>query len=236
MVRSRLNQQLKEKSMHTIVMSIVGSIIIIILLVLFGVPALIKLGGALQSNSDTGSTTATDSTALISPPFLDPLVSATNSASITVSGSATGKYTIRLYNNDTFIKEATSKDDGSFSFRNVTLKDGDNAIKVVAKSSDGKNQSKDSGTLHVVYSNKEPALSIDYPSDGSAFKDNKTLTVRGKTDSDAQVTVNGFQAIVDSNGGYSYTFQLHDGGNDIAVITTNSAGNKKAQTIHVTYN
>jgi hypothetical protein len=177
-----------------------------------------------------------ETSAFISPPSLDPLFSATNSASITVKGSTTGKYTIRLYNNDTFIKEVLAKDDGTFIFHNVNLKDGDNALKVVAKDPQKKTQSKDSEITHVVYSNKEPTLSIDYPTDGAGFKDNKVITVRGKTDTDAQVKINGFQAVIDSTGGYSYNLSLHDGGNDITVVTTNEAGNSKQQTVHITYN
>jgi hypothetical protein len=235
MARSRLNSQLKEKSIHTIVLSIIGSIAIILLLIFFGIPALIKLGSALSHN-DSSSNPESETSAFISPPSLDPLFSATNSASITVKGSTTGKYTIRLYNNDTFIKEVLAKDDGTFIFHNVNLKDGDNALKVVAKDPQKKTQSKDSEITHVVYSNKEPTLSIDYPTDGAGFKDNKVITVRGKTDTDAQVKINGFQAVIDSTGGYSYNLSLHDGGNDITVVTTNEAGNSKQQTVHITYN
>jgi uncharacterized protein HemY len=53
MARSRLNSQLKEKSIHTIVLSIIGSIAIILLLIFFGIPALIKLGSALSHNDST---------------------------------------------------------------------------------------------------------------------------------------------------------------------------------------
>jgi hypothetical protein len=132
MARSRINRQLQEKSMHTIILSILGSIAIILLLIFFGVPAIIKLGSAL-SHSDTNIEAQTDATTFIAPPSIDPLFSATNSATITVSGSSTGSYTIRLYNNDTFLEEMSSKDNGTFQFRNVHLKDGDNALKVIAK-------------------------------------------------------------------------------------------------------
>jgi hypothetical protein len=235
MARSRINRQLQEKSMHTIILSILGSIAIILLLIFFGVPAIIKLGSAL-SHSDTNIEAQTDATTFIAPPSIDPLFSATNSATITVSGSSTGSYTIRLYNNDTFLEEMSSKDNGTFQFRNVHLKDGDNALKVIAKDTKKNKQSKDSEITHVLYSNKEPSLSIDYPSDGATFKDNRSITVRGKTDINAQVKVNGFQAVMDSNGGYSYNLPLHDGGNDISVVATDMAGNTKQQTIHINYN
>lgn len=237
MARSRLNRQLQEKSIHTIVFSVVGSLLIIILLIFFGAPALVKLGGILSHKDTSGSsnTATNEASTYISPPSLDPLFTATNSAKIKVSGTTNGKYTIRLYNNDTFVDEVSSKDDGTFIFTNVKLKEGDNALKVIAKDPEKKSQSKDSDITHVIYSNKEPSLTINYPTDGAAFKDNRILTVRGKTDNNAQVKVNGFQAVMDSSGGFSYNLSLHDGGNDITVVATNEAGNTKSQTIHITY-
>jgi bacillopeptidase F len=116
----------------------------------------------------------------------------------------------------------------------VSLRSGENSIKV--RVSDGNQKSNFSNILSITYLNEPPELSIETPSDGTQFhKDEKTIEIKGKTNSGTKITVNDFWAIVDTDGNYSYTMALKDGDNQIKVIATDAAGNKTEKQIKVTY-
>jgi bacillopeptidase F len=97
-------------------------------------------------------------------------------------------------------------------------------------------ESEFSNVLTVAFKSAPPSLNLDSPSDGQSFsKDQNTATVKGVTDPDVKVTVNGFWAITDSQGNFSYDLPLQNGDNKITVIATDMAGNKNEKDIKVTY-
>ncbi len=234
--RSRLSQKQKSKSVKQLFLSIAGIIVILFLLVKLGIPMLINFSlflagvkGGASNSQDTNSST------ILLPPILNPTYTATNSATISVSGTAIAKQSIQLFLNDDQIDATDTKSDGSFSFNNIVLNQGQNIIKAKAKTGD--KTSEFSVPLTITYGNKAPTLTIDSPQNGQTFsKDNRTVNVSGKTDPDIRVTVNDFWAIVNDSGNYSYSLQLQNGDNTIKVLATDPAGNKTQQEIHVTYN
>jgi len=135
--------------------------------------------------------------------------------------------------------DAQPTDDmGKFSFNNILLNDGDNAI--FAKATKDNKDSDSSNTLTIFYKKSAPSLTIAAPSDGQSFDKNNTTNsnqtpVSGKTDPDAKVTVNGYQAIVDDSGNYSYTMTLVNGDNHIHVEAIDLAGNKTDKDIMIKY-
>jgi hypothetical protein len=230
-MRSRLTKTFVRKTKQRLFFNSLGILVIIILLIKFGIPFLINVSLFL-AGARSNVSTQTQNNAFLAAPVLDSTYSATNSATTTITGSAGQKETIRLFVNDVFIDESESKDDGSFAFKNVSLTDGDNTIKVKAKLD--KSESDFSNKITITYKHTAPTLSIDSPSDGASFnKDQTTITVTGKTDADARVTVNDFWAIVDDKGSYSYSLHLQNGDNTIKVDAMDAAGNKTEKTIKV---
>jgi len=210
---------------------VVGTLLIFFLIFKFGIPFLLFISGN-SSQKDVVQTNSKPT--FISAPVLNQDFTATNSAQIKITGNANPKQNIRLYVNDQLVDKTSTKDDGSFSFDAVSLKDGDNAIQTKAQVDD--KESDFSNTITITYKNKQPSLDVTNPSDGQTFsKDQNQLNVTGKTDPDVRVTVNDFQAIVNSDGNFSYTMQLQNGDNQLKIIAIDAAGNKTEKDLKVTY-
>ncbi len=236
MEKTRLKKKLERQTLRNIILTILGIVIIIVLFLTFGIQILINFSlgiEKLRGSQDVSS--SNNSSEYVAPPVLDPTFSATNSAQVKITGYTTTKQTLKLYINGRLVTSTSTKPDNTFVFDNVTLDQGNNTIKAKAFTQDGK-ESDYSNTVTINYSNKTPSLTIDSPQDGQNLgKNDNPLKVTGKTDAGDKVTVNGFWAIVDDNGQYTYMLTLQNGGNDIKVITTDDAGNKTEKDIKVNY-
>lgn len=236
MMQSRLNRANEQRMKQRLVLTVVGTIVLLIVLVKFGLPALINFSLFLSSGSNqSSSNNPSNQSTYLTPPILNPIPTATNSASFDISGVAGAKQLVKLYINDTYIDSLTSKDDGSFIFKGVALSQGQNVIK--AKVKNNTTESDYSSPWTITYINSAPSLSITQPADGQSFSgsQNASITIAGKTDPDVRVTVNDFWAITDNNGNYSYNLHLQNGSNQIKVIATDTAGNKTEKDISVSY-
>lgn len=234
MTRSRMNKRLVKQTERNLLLVIVGGAVLLVLFVFFGVKLLVNFSLFVEKKTDTSANEQSKDIVMIAP-ILDPIASATNSASIDVTGIAGSGDYVTLYVNGKQLKKADVKDDNTFAFRDVELDKGDNTIKAKAFSDD-KKESKFSDSESVTFSNKAPALSVDFPSDGETYhKDNNPLRVRGKTDKNVRVTINDFWAMVDDDGNYYYNLPLQNGDNQITVVATDDAGNKTTKSLKVTY-
>ncbi len=232
--RSRLSLKTEKRTRKTIFLTSLGILIILILLIKFGINILVGFSVFLAGTKNQALTTSSSSSnTFIAPPVLNPLPSATNSARIVISGKSQSDKTVKLYiNND--LKDTTQADkDGNFSFIQ-TLSAGDNRIETKA---DKNNKSSDfSNSFTVFLKNNAPSLTVDFPSNGQSFsKDQNSVNVKGKTDSETSVTVNGFWAIIDENSNFSYNLPLQNGDNQIKITATDQAGNKTEKDLKVTY-
>ncbi len=232
--RSRLTLKAEKRTRKTILLTSLGILIILILLVKFGVNLLVGFSVFLAGTKNQTSTSPNSSNnTYIAAPVLNPLPKATNSAMIVVSGKSQPDKTVKLYINGDLKDTVQSDKNGNFSF-NKTLSDGDNRIE--AKTEQDNKSSNFSNSFTVLLKNSAPSLAVDFPSDGQSFsKGQDSVSVMGKTDSGVSVTVNGFWAIIDENGNFSYTLPLQNGDNQIKVIATDQAGNTSEKNLKVTY-
>jgi hypothetical protein len=189
------------------------------------------MNGATQNQYSADSS---NSITYIAPPILNQIENATNSASITVSGSSSVPHvTIELFVNGSQVDQTGLKSNNTFSFNTVSLQQGANDIKTMAQTNDGK-QSGYSNDIQITYSNNPPSLTISSPSDGQTFsKDQSPVPISGKTNTGAQVTVNGAWAIVDDKGNFTYLYPLQSGDNDLKINAVDSAGNSTQKEIHI---
>lgn len=210
-------------------------IVTVVLLVKFGIPFLANFTSLIANSKNITEVKNQDSETFVPPPVFDSLPNATNSAHISISGNAIFGQTVSLYINDEKIDKMEVGKDGKFVFSDIKINQGQNNIKAKAINKENK-QSAFSQILTVSFKNIPPKLSVDSPPDGQSFsKDDKTVNISGKTDIGAKVTVNDLWAIVDVNGGFSYSFPLKNGENKIKVVSTDDAGNKTDIERKVTY-
>lgn len=233
--RSRLKHTLENNSKKSLWLSLGGIILLIVLLYFMGIPLLEKVA-VLTSRDDSAVTENDDEPVVVLPPDLRSDFTATNSAEIQLAGTAEDGDIVKLYKEGKLIDETEVKEDSTFVFRNVELKEGSNSFK--AKTFKGEKESRLSDALTISYRKEAPKLSIDYPSEGQGIsnKDGDRLQIEGSTTPESNVTINGSQAVVDDEGKFKYVMPIKGGENVIKAVSTDDAGNKTELERKFTYN
>ncbi|MBI2622449.1 hypothetical protein HYW66_02340 [Candidatus Microgenomates bacterium] len=216
--RSRILRKVEKQSKRNFILTVAGTILIIIAIFKLGIPLLAQIG---QSNIQTQS----DKPSFIQPPQLDPLPIATNSATIKISGLAITDKEIEVFVGNSLVNTIKSDHVGKFEIASLKLNSGQNLIK--ARTRDNDNTSDFSPEQTVIFDDTGPMLEVTNPTSNQSFAGGEnTVEVRGKTDVDSTVTVNDFRAIVDSEGKFSYLFKLTNGENIINIKSLDPAGNE----------
>lgn len=234
-MESRLSRRSVKQSKNQLYGSLIAIVVIIVAALTIG-PYLIGATGTFidKITGKTGQGAAIVSDASIQPPDLDPLSQATPSAQITITGRTdyqNGK--IELYVNNDLFGETNVDSDQTFKFENVSLRSGNNSIQ--ARIIINNKKSNLSAEQDIVLSKNAPNLNISNPSDHQGFSKVNQITVNGTTDAQNSITVNGFTAIVDNSGNFSYQMNLTNGDNKISVVATDPAGQTTTKEITVSY-
>jgi hypothetical protein len=232
MFRSRLTRKQEQKTKKNLALSVLGIILILFLGFKFGIPMLINIS-SFFSGSKNDVNTAINTQEFIAPPVLSSNITATSSANISIEGIASKNQTIIPYINNKRFESIKTKDDGNFAIKTY-LKPGENTIK--AKVAIDEKESEFSNIITIILKSAPPSLNINSPQDNQSFsKDQETIEVKGTTDPDVKVTVNGFWAITDDEGNFTYDLKLKGGENKIEIIAEDVAGNKTTKEIKVNY-
>lgn len=202
---------------------------ILLLLTLTYFAGLIILANLNIFFSEGGTTSVLNQKSIVPPPTVSSLPQATNSATLKIKGFAPEGTTAILFVNGEEAGSQITDKEGRFTFEDITLKEGENNIYTVGKS--GGVESPESIVQTVLFDRQPPKLEINEPESGKIIKEEKdkpTLAVvAGKVDETATVTVNGRQAIVNSDGVFKHHLPLTEAGeNTIKIETTDAAGNK----------
>lgn len=231
MARSRLEKRLVRKTKVNLFLSVVGIIAVFFLLVKFGVPLIADFGLFLSGFKDSEGSSKEKT--FLSPPMLNTLPSATNSAEIVISGKGAKDTNVEIFLNDELLEKTSIDDKGNFSI-DAFLSEGDNTIKARVEKDEKKSSYSDS--LSVSFKKSAPKITLNFPGDGQKFeKEQNKVNVSGNTDATGSVTVNGFWAVIDEKNDFSYTLPLKEGDNEIKIVATDQAGNKTEKSIKVTY-
>lgn len=232
---SRLRRTNEKQNKKQAIIFGIAIIAVLFVLVQFG-PLLINLFGNLVytiRGGDNSNPTQITGKEILQPPELFGLAEATQSSRFSFSGTAPdNKGTVEIYLNDV-LEDEVSVDNTTFGVI-LSLRKGKNTIKARYLVED--KTSPFTQDYYVNYTTDKPKLEVTFPSDNATFtKADKSITVKGNTDPENIITVNGFRAIVDSSGVFSYLLQLNDGDNQIQIQATNQAGITNDQSLKVTY-
>lgn len=233
--RSRLSKSFQKRSRNTLILSILGIVLILFLLFKFGIPLLSDasfLFGKVTTAPNVNNESESKDEVFVPVPRLYSLPNSTNKKILTIKGSSLNGLTVEIYLNGNKVGNASVDDAGEFE-KEVNLTEGDNIIKARAVKDNTKSDF--SSSLTVRLSSEGPELLIESPNNGGDLKGGNPIEVKGTTNPGSTVTVNGFQAIINPEGKWSYRLILVDGGNDIAIVSIDDAGNKTEETIHVNY-
>ncbi len=235
MAYSRLSRVSDRKEKRRLVLAIVGIIAIFTLILAFGVKALIGFSLLVEKLRGGTSPITQQTQTIIIPPTIDPPASATNSATISVTGKAQTGLTLILYVNNTEYKKLSVKDDGTFKLSSVPLTTGANTIS--AKLTDEKGNISDlSNIVSVSYGNTPPRLVISDPTDNTTVSgDPNIVTVNGMTDDNVTVTINDRMVVIKTDNSFSFNYPLNEGDNILNIVATDAAGNQTTLQRKVTY-
>lgn len=226
---SRLNRIQEYQNKKTAVVFGGLTLFIIIFGFFFGIPLISKFVGLFSKPAKTQ--TVSNSVAIA--PTLSTLPQFTNQSSLIVKGNTSANSKVKIFvNNDE--NDVQSDSDGNFT-SNITLTKGDNTI--FAQTVNGSATSNDSTHVVVNYDNEIPDLTVNSPSDGQSFFGDKqrSINVTGQTGAENTLTVNDRVAILDSSGKFNLNYDLSDGDNQLKIIATDRAGNKKEIDLKVTF-
>lgn len=233
--RSRLNRTTTEKTKKQIIILVISIIIVLFLLIQLGPIALNAAGGVVSSFQSTTKKQQINDETSLEAPFIESIPTATDSGSIRIEGSSSySDAEAELYVNEKSYDSAPLDEDQKFTFTNVLLKEGENTIKVRVKK--GEITSFFTKEYTVTYLKGEAKLEIGTPQDNQEFsKGDQTIQVQGKTDPENIITINGFRAIVDSNGNFTYNLHLTEGDNQIKIEAQTPAGTTSSKELKVIY-
>lgn len=211
----------------------VVSLIIAFFLFTFGIGVLSGFADVLNKifNNESENTSTKVSAQI---PILDNLPDATGSAKLKVSGFAFGAKKVIFFVNGQKSGEVEVSAD-KFSFEDLSLKEGENEINAKSLSLD-QIESDFSKSYRVVLDRNAPEFTIESPSEGQTFSGINRISVRGKTEKDAQVYAGGFLANVNPEGNFEVFVPLIDGDNEIEVKAIDIAGNVNSKKIRVRFN
>ncbi|OGH11503.1 MAG: hypothetical protein A3B38_01705 [Candidatus Levybacteria bacterium RIFCSPLOWO2_01_FULL_36_13] len=231
--KTRLSRYSEKKQKKTFFLSILGIIVLLFLLFRYGLPTLINFSLFLAGNREPANLVDKKDPLYIAPPVFDSMPVATNSSRIEIKGIGEKNSKIELYINGKKNSEILTNEDGKFSL-DVILKSGENIFTVRQLIKDNKSEFSSASTIY--FKDTPPMLGITFPSDGANFKkEDRFIEVKGNTDVNVTVTVNGFYSVISESNIFSYTLGLHDGENEIKAIAEDIAGNRTEKSVKVNY-
>lgn len=164
--------------------------------------------------------------------LVDHPLTATNAASILLTGSVINFDQVEFHLNDEKIKDI-SPTDGNFSEVINNLQKGDNKIFLIAKSSTDKRLKK-SEVYEILYKNEKPKLEITQPIDQTKTSQQEII-ISGKTNSETYMRINNRPVVVDSKNEFRSSEVLKEGENKFEIIAEDAVGNTETKQLTVIY-
>jgi bacillopeptidase F len=233
---SRLQRLQERRNVRKAVLLSIGSVIIVVMVVVWGIPALVRMAVYMEGLGSAGKTADKTDNIPPGPPSLVMPYDATNSAQQDLWGNAEPGSNVVLFQNSSQTTSVTAADDGSYRFASVILKDGINRFKTEAVDASG-NKSRMSDEEVIYYSNKQPSLNLESPKERqNVTGSNSGIEIKGTTDAGVRLTVNDRVFIVDGVGRFGGTFYLSNGENLLVIVAKDQAGNLNRKEMTVIYN
>jgi len=237
-MKSKFSLLSKKESKRNLRQAIFFSLLTLVLAALvfiYGVPAIIKMAVFIGNLRSSSTPVESKDNIPPSPPIFKTIPEATNSAKINLYGFAESGSDVKIYLTGQSINDVIADNDGNFSMDNLALTLGKNEIVAVAVDNAG-NKSGESEKLVVWYDNQPPELEISQPADKSTItSDDNKVEIVGKTEPEANLSINEHFVVLDSDGNFKYTFPLSQGENLINIVASDKAGNQTIKTLTLNY-
>jgi len=233
--KTRLQRKREKESLKQAVKYLFLILVLLFLIVKFGLPGLVKMSGFIGNISQSKAPIEKQDVVPPLAPRFNLIQEATNSSELNISGSGEAGSMVQLYINGISAEETVVNKDGEFRFENVHLRDGESEIYAVSKDDQG-NTSHESATQKIVLDQTAPELTVEQPDNGKRFFDKDSpIIVSGKSETEANLTINGRFVLIKSDDSFSTQLSLTEGDNKIEITARDSAGNETKKTVTVNY-
>lgn len=228
---SRL-QSLEEKKNRKTALVFGGLTIgLIVFFLFFGVPLIARLGAFVANLKNSSEPIVLSDATPPAPPQIVQPVAYTQKANIQIEGTAEPGVKVVVFSINSQ-KETLTNDQGEFSV-SISLQKGENTVFAKAQDSAG-NESAESKRYTIVFDKEPPELSVSEPINSASFNEPQ-ITVKGTTETGAEVAINDRFAPVDGNGNFSLVMTLTEGQNSLLVKAVDEAGNQTEITLSVNF-
>ncbi|MBU1088976.1 hypothetical protein KKA02_03835 [Patescibacteria group bacterium] len=232
--RSRLKRSTEKQITRSTVLVGLFTLMLFLLVVFFGVPFLVRFSIFLgESKNEDLNVTKKESLPPLAPRIFLPF-EATNSGEIKIIGAAETGVVVELFKDGIKIDSVEVLSDGDFYFDGIDLNEGENVFSSIAVSEDDK-KSPVSRELLVVYDEDAPGFEMTNPTEDTLVVEEADFDVKGKTEKDASVLINGKVAMLDNDGNFKLKIQLDVGKNEIEIKVRDLAGNESKKNIVIDY-
>ncbi|HLC94267.1 MAG TPA: hypothetical protein VJH96_01760 [Patescibacteria group bacterium] len=230
----RLEKHRSKKYSSQIFTYSVILIVVVLFLATIGFKFLISTSlfiSRLSQRGANGTPNNNNETVILFEPELFNPPSATNTATLQISGNTTPNTELSIYINDSEQKKLTPT---TYTFETeVELTKGENTLYILAVHKETKKQ-KQSRIYKILYKDGKPTLEMTTPADGDTVRTDEVQIV-GKTDADVLVHINTFPVITLADGSFSHTVKLQEGENKIIISARDIAGNEEQKELTVSY-
>lgn len=222
---SLLYRKREKRALNKLILSFFILVFLFIIVVFWGIPLLANLASIISSRFDKDKEESLGQQFPLPTPEIFDLPQATNSAKLTVLGKGLPNTTVEIFIDNKEVGGVIVGEDGIFEVPNVNLSEGENLIS--AQSVGQKNEkSARSEPKTVIYNKEPPKLSLNEPQDNQKISGGeRKIKVSGSTESDVNLKIGEFLAVVDQNGNFTFSYPLKDGENKIIVKAEDKAGN-----------
>lgn len=223
-----------KKNVKRALFYILLTIAAIAALFFLGIPAIGKITAFITSFKGNNTKISRSDTTPPPPPKFKYFPESTNQQNVTLSGNTEAGVTVKLDFNGN-VQEILADNNGQFSF-NVTLQNGINTFSATSTDQAG-NQSQKSNDYQITFDNTPPDLEITSPSDGSSYfgSTQRQITIMGKTEVGAKVSINDRIISVDDSGNFQYTTTLNEGSNNFNIKSQGLAGNVTEKSLSLNF-
>lgn len=230
MSHSRLERVRSRKAEKQGLTYLVMAIVLIIVMVIWGLPALARLAG-MMVKTDNGPISNDEQRP--TPPIFSDIPEATYSAQVKIAGYAQPGLEVILFLNGAEYERKLVSESGTFNFDRVKLEEGDNAAYAYTATQRDL-RSEQSKTYTIVVDTTKPSVTIDTPKDGDVFR-GQTQRIASFTGSvnevGSKVYIGERMVILQSDGKFSLSYQLVEGDQDIPIKAIDKAGNEYMSSI-----
>jgi len=230
-VTSRKTKTESQQALRQSLLLLAVSIILLLAFIFVILPAVIKFASKSSDTSNTGKDNLPPQMPMIAAP-----VTATFSATLKISGyGEKDSELVALDNGSEITRQTIADEQGQFEIE-LPLQDGPNSITFYAVDKSG-NESDVTKAYAILLDNAAPTIELETPTDGQQFelRKNQNITVKGKTEPEAKVYVNGRLTRANQEGSFSTNLLLNEGENTLALKAEDAAGNFTEQTLKVNF-